>query len=786
MLAAPRRFLFQSLRTRLTALFVGLFAVALVALAASLTVAAKRIAIQAAEQQLRSSSAVYDRLWDERAHEFQQTADLLGKDFGFREAIATGDRATATSALDNLKQRLRLRTAFVLGIDGKVAAGDVPLRDDEAAQLWQAFDGGNLVGVGLVASRPRQVVAAPVFAPQQIGWIVLAVDLDQSEMQSLEKLSPVPIIAGVAIRQTDGWQRVSGRFTELSPEDGVQIAARLSANDGGEPALWRSDAYFAARSLPSLDAQRPAALILLYTHSAAMATFRSITWAICICVLLGLCLVVIASWRTAGRITEPLSRLDQAVQQFGEGNRKIVEIDGTDELARLAASFNTMAGEIEQRERRITQLAFNDALTGLPNRAMFLEYAALLLSRRDAGDPPIVLFCLDLDNFKQINDTLGHPAGDELLIEVAKRLRNHSKDHFVARLGGDEFVILAALESGGAAAQSEAAQLLNAIAQPIRLAGTEIIIATSIGIALSGPDGEDVDTLLRHADLALYRAKESGRQQFCFFEEGLNQRAQIRSQTEAGLRDAIRNGEFQLHFQPLFKLKENRIGAFEALIRWQHPVRGMIPPIEFITIAEETGLIVDIGAWAMREACRIAATWPDDIRVAVNVSTIQFQRPGLQEVVMQALAISGIAPDRLEIEITESIFLDDSAETMQVLHNLKALGVRIALDDFGTGYSSLSYLQSFPFDKIKIDRSFVKVLGEQDSAAAVVRAITDLSAALGMETTAEGVEEQEQLDHLREQGCTSVQGYLFSRPIPAMEVLDLLASNADARLAQVA
>jgi EAL domain-containing protein (putative c-di-GMP-specific phosphodiesterase class I) len=249
------------------------------------------------------------------------------------------------------------------------------------------------------------------------------------------------------------------------------------------------------------------------------------------------------------------------------------------------------------------------------------------------------------------------------------------------------------------------------------------------------------------------------------------------------LRRAIERGEFELHFQPLFDLQANRICAFEALIRWNHPERGRVSPIDFIPVAEETGLIVQIGAWAMREACHVAMAWPEDIRIAVNVSTVQFNRPGLREVVMQALAASGLAPGRLEIEITESIFLDDGDGTMQMLHGLKNLGVRIALDDFGTGYSSLSYLQSFPFDKIKIDRSFIQALAHRSGAAAIIKAITDLAAALGMETTGEGVEETDQLEQLRHQGCTSVQGYLFSQPVRADEIaaLFLHASGGDLR-----
>jgi diguanylate cyclase (GGDEF)-like protein len=776
---------FPSLRARLAAQYAGVFALTILCLAAALFLTTERIAGSAARQQLSSSSAVFDRLWAERAQQLQQAAGLLAKDFGFRAAVATGDRATAASALDNLKQRLGLRTAFILGTDGKVSAGSDLPTPAEAEQLWYAFDEGKLVGVAPIGGRRRQVVAAPVLAPQQVGWIVFAVDLDQQQMRSLEKLSPVPIVAGVLAKRDGGWHRVSGRFADLDAEDSASIAQGLAGGDSSELMLWRNSAFAVVRSLPSLDSHNPAALLLLYPHAAAMAAYRPIQWSILAFALLGLALVVLASWRTAARITQPLARLDEAAQRLAEGQRSQVRVEGTDELARLSERFNDMAGQIEERERRITQLAFHDVLTGLPNRVMFLEHAALLLARQhgaeNTGGVPLVLMCLDLDNFKQVNDTLGHPAGDELLRTIADRLRAFSRDHFIARLGGDEFVVLANLPNGAAGAQAEASRLFDAIGTPLSIDGQEIVPGTSIGIAIGGQDGNDVDTLLRHADLALYRAKESGRGTYCFFEESLNERAQSRRKTEAYLRRAIERGEFELYFQPLFNLQENRICAFEALIRWNHPTRGRVSPAEFIPIAEETGLIIEIGAWAMRDACRVAVTWPDDIRVAVNVSTIQFHRPGLREVVLQALAASGLAPHRLEIEITESIFLDSSEGTMQALHGLKSLGVRIALDDFGTGYSSLSYLQSFPFDKIKIDRSFIQALANREGAAAVIKAITDLAAALGMETTGEGVEETEQLEQLKTQGCTSVQGFLFSQPVSADRIPQLFLDAAEVR-----
>jgi len=401
---------------------------------------------------------------------------------------------------------------------------------------------------------------------------------------------------------------------------------------------------------------------------------------------------------------------------------------------------------------------------------MFQQQLEHLFRTLDGADGMFALHCLDLDQFKVINDTLGHPAGDTLLIEAGQRVQHAARGHFVARLGGDEFVVLQTVGEDRDAIDKLARRILDTMAQPLVIDGNEFAPSTSIGIAIAPQDGADGETLLRNADLALYRAKEAGRGTYAFFEESLNQRAQERRQLETDLRLAVERGEFELYYQPLFDLAQNRICSFEALIRWNHPTRGLVSPMDFVPIAEDTGLIVPIGAWVVREACRQAARWPKNVRIAVNVSPVQFHRGALNETILMALADSGLQPGRLEIEITESIFLEGSETTLRLLHSLRSLGIRVALDDFGTGYSSLSYLQSFPFDKLKIDRSFIQNLLTREGASAIVRAITELAHALNIETTAEGVEETAQLMELRAHGCSSVQGFLFAEPMTAADV----------------
>ena len=491
-------------------------------------------------------------------------------------------------------------------------------------------------------------------------------------------------------------------------------------------------------------------------------------------------LVAFATWRAAGRITQPLARLDEAAGRLAAGEHVEVRVRGEDELARLADSFNEMAAKIAERERRITQLAFNDTLTGLPNRTMFQQQLDHLLRASEGNGGLFALHCLDLDHFKVINDTLGHPAGDALLVEAARRVQHAARGHFVARLGGDEFVVLQTVGDDRDAIDRLAREIIGELLQPLALEGNEVVPSTSIGIAIAPQDGQDSGTLLRSADLALYRAKEGGRGNYAFFEESLNERAQQRRQVESDLRLALDNGQFELLYQPLFDLEQNRICSFEALLRWRHPDGSLISPSEFVPVAEDTGLIVPIGAWVVREACARAACWPEHIRVAVNVSAVQFHRGLLNETILRALADSGLTPNRLELEITKSIFLEGSDTTLRLLHALRALGVRIALDDFGTGYSSLSYLQSFPFDKLKIDRSFIQNLLTRDGAIAIVHAITELANALGIETTAEGVEETAQLMELRAHGCSSVQGYLFAEPMSASDVELLFKEGGEA------
>src|ERR1700688_3185420 len=440
----------------------------------------------------------------------------------------------------------------------------------------------------------------------------------------------------------------------------------------------------------------------------------------------------------------------------------------------------------EQRrsEVKIEYMAHHDSLTDLANRVLLNERLEHALGRRIHREQMVAVHHLDLDQFKAVNDTFGHSAGDKLLKIVADRLRGLVREtDTIARMGGDEFVIVHAPIPDPTQAPPLAQTIIASISEPFDLDGHQAAIGASVGIAVGPSDGLRPDKLLRNADLALYRAKGDGRGTFRFFEPAMDLQMQTRRIVEQDLRKALPAGEFELYYQPVVNLASNEISGFEALIRWNHPQCGLVSPGTFIPLAEEIGFIVPMGEWVIREACATAARWPGDHHVAVNISAVQFRNPGLMQVIVGALAASGLDPTRLEIEITKPALLRNRETTLAVLHQLRELGIRIAMDDFGTGYSSLTYLQCFPFDKIKIDRSFVKDITENTGSLNIVRAVAALANGMGMTATAEGVETSEQLDRIRSEGCTEMQGFLFSRPLPAHQIERLFLSGREPRKA---
>ena len=426
--------------------------------------------------------------------------------------------------------------------------------------------------------------------------------------------------------------------------------------------------------------------------------------------------------------------------------------------------------ERQRSEERIAHMARHDALTDLPNRVLLRDVLEHELKRVKRGERLAVL-CLDLDQFKGINDALGHPIGDELLRLVADRLRGCTREpDTVARLGGDEFAIIMTQMHQPTDPSALARRVRESIIRPYQIDGHQIVTDISIGISVAPEDGTEPDVLLKNADMALYGAKDDGRGTYRFFEPEMDTRMRARRDLEMDLRQALACDEFELYYQPLVSLETNEVTAVEALLRWKHPTRGMVSPADFIPVAEEMGLIVPLGEWVLRTACKEATSWPDHVKVAVNLSPTQLKHRNLLPMVKAALAETGMRAGKLQLEITENVLMQNTFATLTTLHELRKLGVQIALDDFGTGYSSLSYLRSFPFDKIKIDRSFIQDMSNGAEPLAIVHAVAGLAKCLNMISTAEGVETQQQLETLQAIGCTEMQGYLYSKAKPAHEV----------------
>lgn len=443
-------------------------------------------------------------------------------------------------------------------------------------------------------------------------------------------------------------------------------------------------------------------------------------------------------------------------------------VSGADPSSRYVLLISDDITDERAASEQIQHLAHHDPLTGLPNRILFRQRLEETLASPSPRRACTAVMCLDMDNFKIVNDALGHAVGDALLRALVTRLRPELREFdIIARLGGDEFaVVLPGLRDAQAASLS-AQRLIDAVRAPFLVDGHTVSVGLSIGIAVAPADHDTSEQLLRQADMALYEAKRNGRSRYEYFRPDMDETARKRRSIEMDLREAIAGQQLELYYQPITDMSHSTVTGYEALLRWQHPTQGLIMPMDFIPIAEETGLIHDVGALALHQACREAMNWAEHQTVAVNLSPIQFKSDQLVQTVRSALAESGLPPNRLELEITESVLLDETPGNLHILQSLKALGVRIALDDFGTGYSSLSYLRSFPFDKIKIDRSFIHDMQESRESLAIIRAITGMSRSLDIQITAEGVETAEQYARLREEGCSHFQGYLFGRPVPA-------------------
>ena len=756
----PARGRFRSLATRITVWYALVIALTFSAFIIVATGGVGRYAEGVATSEMATSAATFDKILELQAAQMRTSADVLAADFGFREAFAISDQPTIASALESLRIRAGAPLAIMVPLRGDFVSTGTALSPAEQDALWDAVDSGLDRGVFQVGQYHYNAVAAPIMIPDLAGWLVLARPLDAAAMRDMAGLAPEGMSARIRTSGT-----LPGGITLAQASGAVPVETRIK----GERTLYWS------KPLAALDNGLKPRLVLRYSLSSALGQYDPIKYLLLALSAVGLVLSIAIGAIVSRGITRPIAMLENAAHEISRGSREKVSIASDDEVGRLADSFNSMVDSIKEREQRITHIALHDDLTGLPNRKLFAEQLEFALSRRTSAERIMVMY-FDLDNFKAVNDTLGHPVGDELLRAVADRLRTTMPGALISRQGGDEFAILIDQLDPNAKMALLADRVSAVFNSAFHLRSHRLETSCSIGIAVAPGDGNCPDDLIKNADLALYRAKSEGRNCSCFFEQAMDLEARKRHQMEIDMRDAVRKGEFFLNYQPLFSLDQDRVMGFEALIRWQHPLRGKVSPAEFIPLAEDTGMIVPISEWVLNEACQRARHWPEDVRIAVNLSPVLFKNAGLPLLVMQALDKAGLKPDRLELEVTESLFIDNVERTTAMLNALRECGVRIALDDFGTGYSSLNYLRSFPFDKIKIDKSFVDDLATDASSRAIIGAITALATALGMETIAEGVEDSAQLEALRAQGCFNIQGYLFSRPV-GIEMVDALIAN---------
>jgi diguanylate cyclase (GGDEF)-like protein len=717
-------------------------------------------------------------------------------------------RSTRLPGRQSLLWSLALPTCLVVGLIIAAAAFFAPAAVvDEALQdavmrsvqtaeqmrMLRAFYSDHVVGAAVRSGTRASAtyLSEPASIPVPTTFVLDAAKAFSTDEVKVSLVSPYPWPTRAG-RVLDGFEREAwahlsgapdGRFVRREQVGGREVlrVAVSDRMDAGCVACHNTNALSPKKDWKVGDVRGLIEVVTsmdTVTRSAA-----TLSWKLVVSIgLAGLMLLALLLW-IGMRLIRPMRDLTWVIRRIADGHDedRLPHLDRGDEIGTVARALQDLQEQTRERARaeaQITHMARHDALTGLPNRVLFLQEMEGALTRVQRQEPFTVL-CLDLDRFKSVNDTLGHHVGDALLVEAAQRLTTCLRQgDMVARLGGDEFAILQRGTRDPGDAIGLAERIVAALAAPCQTAGHSILIGTSVGIAFAPDDGEDANTLLKAADMALYRAKSDGGGTFRLFEPAMDEKMQARRLLEIDLRLALARDEFQVYYQPIVSLHNDQVMGFEALLRWHHPTQGLVSPGDFIPIAEEIGLIAPIGAWVLRTACADAARWPDKIKVAINLSPMQFKSNTLVADVVAALAASGLPAQRLEVEITETVMLQDTITTLDTLTQLSKLGVRISMDDFGTGYSSLSYLRRFPFNKIKIDQCFIRDMSEASESMAVLRAITGLGVSLGMSTTAEGVETLDQLSRLRAEGCNEVQGFFFSEPKPVEEVARMLQSVA--------
>ena len=768
--------MFRHLRTKLTVLYAGLFGLSLILVALAVYTAISTNAERAVRSELQASGTVFDRIWALRSQQLEDGANLLSRDFGFRAAVATHDAATITSALVNLRTRLGADTAFIVGLDGTVMASDGQPVGGAASDVFHSLDGDeNGSGVFVIGDTPYEAISAPILSPVLMGWVVFASRLDDKEMASLERLSAIPLNATVMQRDAHGrWRSSGGAGGVEHSAIGRFLDQQLLSMSTDPRRLITTDGHYIAlvKPLRSLGA-RPAALLLRYPLANALKPYRFLLETMGATALMGFILLLIGSWALARGVTRPISALDEAVRRLQRGENASVAVDTQDEIGRLAASFNTMASEIRERERRITHLAMHDAETDLPNRLALERLIDPLVA--DADGRLVVVAVLGVDRFTHVRGAIGYRLISALVGELGAKLKGLAAGQRLARLSTDALG-LAFMADDLADARMVAAELQAALEGPVRLADNTVDVSLTIGLAAHNLHSELVGSVVERANIALDQAR-AARQKIGVFDPELYGDPAGNLSLMSEMLRGIAGGEMALHHQPKLDLRGGVIEGVEALVRWRHPVRGLVGPDRFIPMAEETGHIGVLTEWVLARAIEEQALLKHEGRelsMSVNLSGRLLGDPVFAET---ALDMVRGARGKIFFEVTETAVIENPDVALQMIERFSASGVGISIDDYGSGLSSLAYLKQIPAHELKIDKAFVMKMGESQRDALLVRSTIDLAHSLGLKVTAEGVETQVSLSLLAGMGCDIAQGFLIARPMPLKELLMFLVQE---------
>ncbi|MFC5342532.1 putative bifunctional diguanylate cyclase/phosphodiesterase [Brevundimonas staleyi] len=758
---------FKNLRTRLTVLYMGMFGVALMLVALAVSTAITGSARTLVRDELSATGNVYQQIWASQSAQLRQGAAVLAQDYGFREAVATNDEPTVRSALDNLRARQKVDGALILGVDGYVTSAGVDLDTATADVLWKGLNGGDIdAGVLSINGQPYQAVSAPVMAPVLIGWVVFVERLDQSQMRNLEELSAIPLSASVQTSAPDGWHDMAGPASAL----GGAIDRVLAAGNE-KPVTTRTpqgEAMVLAHPLPSFDDHAPAVLTLSYPMAKAMKPFEAMFWALGAIAFIGLAILMAGTWMLSRGLTRPITELDEAVHRLQNGEHAEVAVTSADEIGRLAASFNAMAGDIRDREARLTHMALHDQETGLPNR-LWLEREA---SRTAEGY--VILF--GVDRFEIVRNAIGFDSMAQLVGALGSRLSAAAGGSRVARVAAGAVGMIVHADSDAEAIEL-AIELCAVADTPVKLIGATVDAALSAGIGRARGGNGGVDSVVDRAGIGLDQAR-AGHKKAALFDAAAYGDPVGNLSLISELMGALETAQVWMAYQPKYDLRADAIKGVEALMRWNHPRRGFVSPDLFITMAEETGQIRALTEWAVRQSIADQKTLAEAghvVTMSVNISGRLLSDESFADFALEAVAASGAD---LCFEITETAVIDNPEVALGIIDRFSAAGVGVSIDDYGSGLSSLAYLKRIKADELKIDKAFVMGLDESAKDALLVKSTIDLAHSLGMTITAEGVETPTALALLRGMGCDTAQGYLIARPLNLTGLIERLAGPA--------